>query len=144
MFLGLFFLDACPLIVITRVCNPHIHTTIRRWTGRGTLSVITYCYNTHCYNTCIHKHAYVTREYARLRLARVCYVGATCSIRRFRTAQAFTSSHSALDDHCVFSVPALHAGLRAESGPVAPGPLNLPSRGGLCLVALISSKLSCA
>ena len=51
------------------------------------------------------------REYARLRLARVCYVGATCSIR---TAQAFSSSHSALDDHCVFSVPALHARLRAH------------------------------
>ena len=50
-------------------------------------------------------------EYARLRLARVCYVGATCSIR---TAQAFSSSDSALDDHCVFSVPALHARLRAH------------------------------
>ena len=45
------------------------------------------------------------RKYARLRLARVCYVGATCSR---------ASSHSALDDHCVFSVPALHARLRAH------------------------------
>ena len=45
------------------------------------------------------------REYARMRLARVCFVGAP---RCIRTAQAFSSSHCAHDDHSVFSVHALH------------------------------------
>ena len=51
------------------------------------------------------------REYARMRLARVCFVGAR---RCIRTAQAFSSSHCAHDDHSVFSVHALHARLRAH------------------------------
>ena len=51
------------------------------------------------------------REYARMRLARVCFVGAP---RCIRTAQAFSSSHCAHDDHSVFSVHALHARLRAH------------------------------
>ena len=56
------------------------------------------------------------REYARMRLAslRVCFV---CAPRCIRTAQAFSSSHCAHDDHSVFSVhalpPAGHARLRA-------------------------------
>jgi len=48
------------------------------------------------------------REYARMRLARVCFVGAP---RCIRTAQAFSSSHCAHDDHSVFSVHALHASI---------------------------------
>ena len=53
------------------------------------------------------------REYARMpvRLARVCFVGAP---RCIRTAQAFSPSHCAHDDHSVFSVHALHARLRAH------------------------------
>ena len=72
------------------------------------------------------------REYARMRLARVCFVGAP---RCIRTAQAFSSSHCAHDDHSasVFSVHALHARLRGKFGPT-----DHPSWGGvwLRLVAL--------
>ena len=51
------------------------------------------------------------REYAGMRLARVRFVG---DPRCIRTAQALSSSHSAHDGHYVFSVHALHAGLRAH------------------------------